>query len=97
MNNSICTAIAKRTLLEFHYDGGSRTVEPHAHGISTASNEVLRAFQVGGYSQSGNPQGWKLFDVSKMGPIRILNERFATNRPDFNPADRHMSRVHCHV
>lgn len=97
MNSILCRAIAARAVIEFAYEGGPRTAEPHIHGVSTAGNEVLQAYQVAGFSKSGNPQGWKLFEVSKMGPISVLEERFPANRPGYNPADRHMSRVHCHV
>lgn len=64
MNAGICAAIRSRAVLQFSYDGGIRTVEPHCHGISRADNEVLRAWQTGGYSESGEPVGWKLFEVS---------------------------------
>lgn len=97
MNPTICRAIRDRARIQFDYEGGPRTVEPHAHGTSTAGKEVLRAYQVAGFSQSGRPRGWRLFDVSKMGPVSILQERFAASRPGYNPADRQMNPVHCHV
>ena len=48
MNTAICAAIKNRAVVEFYYNGGLRTVEPHCHGISTAGNEVLRGYQTGG-------------------------------------------------
>ena len=97
MNTIICDAISKRTVIQCHYDGGTRTIEPHCHGISTAGNEVLRGFQTGGYSESGNPVAWKLFDVSKMSAVQATALSFAGNRAGYNPNDKGMKTVHCHV
>ena len=97
MNSLICNAISRRAVIIFHYHGGSRTVEPHCHGISTAGNEVLRGYQTGGYSESGNPVGWKLFEVSDMQNIQITGGTFGQNRPHYNPNDKGMQVVHCHV
>ena len=66
MNQTICVAIRERKVVSLRYSGGLRSVEPHCHGISTAGNEVLRGYQIGGHSQSGIRVGWKLFDVSMM-------------------------------
>lgn len=97
MNDTICSAIAARARMRISYGGGQRLVEPHCHGTSTAGNEVLRAYQVSGFSRSGEHEGWKLFDVSKIEASETLAERFLTNRPGYNPADSRMSSVHCHV
>jgi len=97
MNTAICSAIASRSVVQFYYDGGVRIVEPHCHGISTADNEVLRGFQVSGYSQSGQPHAWKLFDVAKISGFTLLGQTFDMNRPGYNPDDSAMSMVHCHV
>ena len=97
MQSTICRAIQERRLLEFSYDGGPRVVEPHCHGVSTAGNDVLRAYQVGGVSSSGKPEGWRLFELGKMSGARQAEETFLGTRPDYDAADRAMSRVHCHL
>lgn len=97
MNPTIYKAIRERRLIEFVYDGGTRVVEPHCYGISTAGNEVLRGYQVAGYSESGQPEGWKLFLVSRMSAVRLLDEVFPTNRPFYNPNDSAMTHIYCHV
>ncbi|NIA21694.1 MAG: hypothetical protein GWP05_06955 [Anaerolineaceae bacterium] len=97
MNTAICTAISKREVISFDYDGGNRTVEPHCHGVSTADNEVLRGYQIAGSSASGNPMAWKLFKVSQMGTIKNTGQIFQHNRPGYNPNDEGMSKVCCHV
>lgn len=97
MRTTVCDAIESRAILRFSYDGGVRTVEPYCHGISTAGHEVLRAYQIGGYSQSGDPRGWKLFEVAKISGLSETGQTFTANRPGYNPDDQGMSSVHCHV
>ncbi len=97
MNTAVCEAIATRSLLQFHYAGGLRTVEPYRHGYSSAGNEVLRAYQISGYSSSRNPTGWRLFDIGKMGQLRAAPETFSTNRPGYAARDPSMWSVHCQV
>lgn len=97
MNTAICSAIRSRAVTQFYYDGGLRTVELHCHGTSSAGNEVVRGYQTGGYSSSGEPVGWKLFDVAKISGLRQTGVVFQVNRPGYNPSDSAMQYVHCHV
>jgi hypothetical protein len=62
-----------------------------------AGNEVLRGYQIEGYSESGKPVGWKLYDVNEMRNIQITEYNFRQNRPHYNPADKGMRVVHCNV
>lgn len=97
MNRVICDAIRRRAVIAFTYDGGRRVVEPHCHGVSSAGNEVLRGFQTGGSSGSGEPVGWKLFEVAKIQRLRPQGSTFAAARPGYTPADSAMDHIHCHV
>jgi hypothetical protein len=97
MNPAICYAIENRFVLEFHYAGGMRTVEPYRHGRSTAGNEVVRGYQVSGYSRSHTPSGWRLFDVAKLRELRSTGQTFPHNRPGYAAKDRAMRFVHCQV
>lgn len=97
MNKMICSAISTRSVVNFDYDGGSRIVEPHCHGTSTAGKELLRGFQTAGASESGESYGWKLFDVAKISDLTILDQIFTSNRPNYNPNDSAMQVVCCHV
>jgi hypothetical protein len=97
MSSTICAAIRNRAVITFSYGGGTRTVEPHCHGTSLANNEVLRAWQTQGYSSSGHHVGWKLFEVSQIVGLSTTEVRFSSNRPNYNPSDRGMKVVHCHV
>ena len=91
----VCDAIRRRRLLAFSYDGLPRKAEPYCHGITRSGVELLRAYQVDGGSRSGEPVGWKMFDVHKMDGLRLAGEAFAPGRADYNPDDPHMRTVHC--
>ena len=97
MNQDICSAIQTKRIIAFNYDGGLRKIEPYCHGVTKKGNEVLRAFQISGYSSSGNPIGWKLFSVSKISNLKILDEIFQSKRRDYNPNDPAMSRIFCRI
>lgn len=94
MNPALCSAIHQKLLLAFSY-GGSRVAEPYCYGFSAAGKELLRAYQVAGYSESGNPQGWKLFHVEKMMNLHVSDISFAGTRPEYNPQDPAMEVVYC--
>lgn len=96
MNAIICKAIENKNLVEFFYGGGIRIVEPHCHGITTAGNEGLRAFQVKGYSSSGT-MGWKMFDLKKATNIKMLDETFPGPRQGYKRGDRGMSKIYCEL
>ena len=97
MNTAICDAIKRRETIAFHYDGGTRTAEPHCHGVSKNGNELLRAYQTGGFSRSGNPEGWKMFSVGEMSDVVGTGDAFPNNRPHYNPDDSHMIKICCCV
>jgi hypothetical protein len=97
MNPSVCSAIAGRAVVRFQYDGGLRIVEPHCHGMSPAGNEVLRGYQIGGFSASGSAVGWRLFEVPRLSGWIQTDDTFLTNSPGYNPNDRGMTVIHCHV
>lgn len=95
MNSKICEAINSKRVIQFDYNGGMWLVEPFCYGISSKGNEILRGYQTGGYSESGKPEGWKLFDLSKVSGLEITNISFEGIRPDYNPNDRAMVRIYC--
>ena len=97
MNQAICEAIRNRAVLEFYYDGQNRIVEPHAHGLSTAGNNVLRCYQIEGGSISGKVPGWKLMDVSKIKSLKKTERRFSRPRPDYKKNDRGMTKIYCEL
>jgi hypothetical protein len=87
--------LIKQYLIEFEYEGESRTVEPHCYGLTTKGNEAIRAYQVDGYSSS-RKMGWKLYDLSKAYNIEVLDETFEV-RDDYKKGDKGMSRIFCEI
>ena len=83
MDVTICDAIRGRRVIRFVYDGGMREAEPWCHGTSRTGREVLRAWQVGGASTSGEPVGWKFFEVAKMGSMQQTGALCAASRPGY--------------
>ncbi|MHB1295013.1 MAG: hypothetical protein ACYC4R_08430 [Anaerolineae bacterium] len=97
MNDLVCKAIQGRLLIAFRYSGGERLVEPYVHGVSTAGHEVIRGYQVSGYSASGRPTGWKQFRVEDMADLELTNRTFTDNRPGYQPSGRGLLEMHCHL
>lgn len=85
MNNLVALAITQKRKILFYYNGGIRIVEPHAFGTDKNGKPKLRGYQVSGFSESGNPQGWKLFNVSEINSLQILEEFFQQPRTGYNP------------
>lgn len=97
MTDLICEAIRQRKIISFYYEGGKRIVEPYTFGYDRKDKPKLRAYQIKGYSSSGKPEGWKLFEVDKVSDIHILNETF-TVRPEYNwSGDKHIPDIICKV
>lgn len=90
---SIVTAINGRNLLSFIYDGFHRTVEPHTYGMDTKGHVALRAYQVGGGSDSGASVGWKLFHVHGMLSVSVQPQCFAGPRPGYKRADKAFASI----
>lgn len=94
---TVCEAIRGKHLLEFSYHGRSRVVAPYCHGVSTRGVEVLRAVQIRGESASRGFGFGKLWAVPEMQDVRVLEERFLPDDPDYNPNDTAMTTIHCRV
>ena len=89
----IAAAIQARRLLTFTYDGFRRTVEPHTYGTDRKGHKALRAYQVGGGSESGEFVGWKLFHVHEMHGISAAPQAFQGPRPNYKRGDQAFARI----
>ncbi|MCK4764503.1 MAG: hypothetical protein KAW12_20050 [Candidatus Aminicenantes bacterium] len=54
MSSKIQRAIREKKVIRFYYESGNRTVEPFCFGVSSAGNNLLRGFQIDGFSKSGD-------------------------------------------
>lgn len=95
MDTDICDAIENQFVIEFHYDGEVRVVEPHCYGVSSKGNEIIRGYQIGGHSSSGK-MGWKLYDISKTEAIITTETKFEV-RSDYKRGDKGMAEIYAEI
>jgi hypothetical protein len=96
MNGLIVAAIEQRRLLKLAYSAGNRIVEPHIYGVDGDGKELLRCYQIGGESRSAERHGWKLLRDEEIRNVEVLDVAFV-RRPDYNPDDPAIRRVHARV
>lgn len=87
----ICDAVAGLCLIAFNYNGVRRIVQPYCHGFTRTGAETLRAVEVGGRDGAFG----KLWTVAKMQDLRLTDEKFIPDDPDYNPDDSAMAEIHC--
>lgn len=83
MEETISKAIKSQKRLEIFYRGTKRIIEPHTFGLDKNDGIKLRAYQIGGFSESGNSEGWKLFKGEEITNITELSDYFQV-RPGYN-------------
>jgi len=84
-------------LLEFEYKGHRRIVEPHTYGVTLKGNELLRAYQTDGTSDSGKVPDWRLFSVNKIEKLLIRDDSFSEPRFGYKPGDSAMDKIYCEI
>jgi hypothetical protein len=94
---AICDAIRLKRVLRFVYHGGVREVEPHVYGRNASGNELLRAYQLRGASNSGEADGWKMFNVEDISHLAVTFEPFAAPRAGYTPGDKVITFVNCRI
>jgi hypothetical protein len=99
INSTICEAIKYRVRLRCEYgdDEEIRIIEPQCHGITNKLSEVVRIIEIYPGDQAGEPIEGKLFTVSKMGDLKKTEEKFLKPGRHYNPKDKAMKYVHCHL
>lgn len=97
MDELIIEAIENKNLLEFYYKNHHRIVEPHTFGVSTKGNNNLSAYQIDGTSDSGVVPDWKLFTVSKIKGLQVLEDTFAKPRNGYTTGDSRMEIIYAEI
>jgi hypothetical protein len=69
--------------LELCYDGYSRVVEVHTIGILKDGNKAMSVYQVRGGSNSGEPEGWKVFLFDRTLTARQIDEESEAPRTGY--------------
>jgi hypothetical protein len=93
----ICEAIRWKKLLQFTYGNHTRVVEPHLFGRDSAEHDVLSAYLVRGYSESGQKPYWRFYLLSNVTLLTMLDECFPGPRKGYNPKDPRMLKVYCRL
>lgn len=96
MPQRIIDAIRNKRVLTFTYDGHPRVVEPHAVGISTAGNPVMRCYQTAGTHVRWD-HDWNLCTLNKIIGLKETGESFQNPRPGYKKGDRGMSVIHAEL
>jgi hypothetical protein len=98
MKSKICAAIDSRKVISFYYRGGIRFVEPFYYGLhKSTGDEVLRGYQVKGFSEFGEPFGWKYYLVNEISKLVITDNKFKGDRKDYKPNDPMMKKIICRI
>lgn len=98
MKVTLCSAITSRRLVEFRYHGGFRLVEPFCLGeVVPGSKESLLCYQVSGYTQFGDPVGWKLYRFSEISRLKVTDENFTGAGRGYDPDDLRMTTIDCRI
>ena len=69
-------------LVIFRYGDSDRVVAPFAVGVSSEGNPLMRGYQLEGNSRSGKGEGWRVFQIRKMG--EVMNHQDFFNKDDFD-------------
>jgi len=70
-------------------------VQPRCYGVSRDGKELLRAYQIGGHSESGQSAGWKLFRLDDVSNLSVTDDSFQGPRPPYNTNDKAMATIYC--
>lgn len=70
-------------LIIFRYDGSDRVVAPFVIGVSSEGNPLMRGYQLEGVSRSGKGEGWRVFQIRKMGEVENHQDFFDVDDFDF--------------
>ena len=94
----VCAAITTRTLLSFLYDGLPRVVIPCALGEHKSTGRLLlRSYQVRGTTESGNLPLWRLYDVTRISRLEVLDETFEKPPTGYRRGDRSFRTIVCQL
>lgn len=97
INQQLCAAITRRSLIMFEYDDLIRVVEPHRVGINSAGHAMLSGWLRAGYSRSDPGGGWRNYLLSDLRALQVLDAPFAGTRPGYSAHDARMREVLCQL
>jgi hypothetical protein len=87
---TIKEAIRSGFRLKLSLPDGEHIVEPHVLGRNRSGDTLLRAYQIRGPRQAGDPTRWKLIRLDHIDHAVETGDRFKAPRPDYKPNDATM-------
>lgn len=96
-NAVLLKSLDMRKRVAFEYDGLERIVEVHTIGTTTTGKPCIRAYQVAGGSISAEFEGWKMFTLSRVHNVKLMDTDAALPRPGYQRDDRGMSTIEAQV
>jgi hypothetical protein len=90
LNEQLCTAITRRSLVMFEYGDLIRVVEPHRVGVNSAGRLMLSGWLRAGYSRSDPSGGWRNYLLRDISSFQRLDAPFAGARPGYAAHDPRM-------
>ena len=93
----IAEAIRNRLVLTFSYHGHHRVVQPHTYGIDGKGHMALRAYQIGGTSDSGRIPAWRIFHEEYILSLSTTGAKFASAAPDHVADDSFFATIHAQI
>ncbi len=80
-------------VVDLVYHGFRRSVEPYLVGIHEAGEAILLAYQIAGFSHSGDVPGWRTFILAEISEATLTDCGFSAPRRDFNRDDPRMNEI----
>ncbi|WP_187264522.1 WYL domain-containing protein [Pontibacter beigongshangensis] len=95
--DEISRAIGARLLIRFTYKNKEYLVEPHLVGKNFDAEDCLLAWQINRSKKESLATGWKCFELSNLSELKLLERRFSSPRPGYDPYDSTMSRIYYRI
>ena len=89
-------AIANKRLIRVKYSGRVRIGEPHDYGIQRTPKLLIYQRRAA-TAADGRPIGWRLFEVSRIDAVDVLEETFKGSRRDSYEHHMHWDVVFARV
>ncbi len=93
MSGRFPEAIRRQQVVEFSYEGRTRSVEPHAVGYDHTGALTLHGWELSG----GRTQGFRGFTVREIRTLTVTGRQFAGPRPDYTPDALPLHTVVCRL
>ncbi len=90
--------IGARLLIQFKYQGETYKMEPHIIGKNYRQQDCLLAWVTSDLTLTNNiKNNWHTFLLSAISDLEATEQRFAKQRPGYDPYESSMSRIYYRI